>query len=150
MTSIRVENGDIFEVFGNVEQDLNRTEQWRNFMRLKGGNMDIGKLTMHQVDLIMVDTSADQWFDLDLDHYANQLVYGYTRMTPQAGLQIFMPDVDAIPHTIQSQKISHSPNTAIDVDPFVTGKRENPELGSGQRKAKALSSAGSSSRLYGY
>jgi hypothetical protein len=106
LTSIRVQNGDILEVFGNVEQDLNRTEHWRNFMRLKGGNMDLGKLTMHQVDLIMVDTSADEWFDLDLDHYADQLVYGYTRMTPQAGLQIFMPDVDEIPHTKQRQNIS--------------------------------------------
>jgi hypothetical protein len=68
--------------------------------------MDIGKLTMRQVDLIMVDTSVDEWFDLDLDHYADQLVCGHTRMTPQAGLQIFMPDVDEIPHTKERQKIS--------------------------------------------
>jgi len=52
---------------------------------------------MHHVDLIMIDISNDAWFDLDLVHYQDQLVNGYTRMTPQAGLQIFMPDLDELP-----------------------------------------------------
>jgi hypothetical protein len=43
---------------------------------------------MRHVDLIMVDLSNDAWFDLDLTNYQEQLVNGYTRMTPQAGLQI--------------------------------------------------------------
>jgi hypothetical protein len=71
-------------------------EQWRNFLRLNEGSIDFGKLTMNNVDLIMIDLSNDAWFDLDLAHYQEQLVNGYTRMTPQAGLQIFMPDVDEI------------------------------------------------------
>ncbi len=41
----------------------------------------------------MIDISNDPWFDLDLANYQNQLVYGYTHMTPEAGLQIFMPDL---------------------------------------------------------
>ena len=53
---------------------------------------------MHQVDLIMIDISKDPWFDLDLANYQEQLVNGYTRMTPQAGLQIFMPDRREIKH----------------------------------------------------
>jgi hypothetical protein len=42
----------------------------------------------------MIDASQDPWFDLDLVNYQAQLVNGYTRMTAQAGLEIFMPDVD--------------------------------------------------------
>ena len=30
-------------------------EQWRNFLRLRDGTLDFGKLTMHRVDLIMID-----------------------------------------------------------------------------------------------
>jgi hypothetical protein len=60
---------------------------------------------MRHVDLIMVDPSNDAWFDLDLAHYQEQLVNGYTRMTPQAGLQIFMPDLDRIPHDKANQNI---------------------------------------------
>jgi len=106
LTSVRIVNPDVEEVYGNAREDLTRIAQWRNFLQLQGGTIDFGKLTMHHVDLIMVDLSNDAWFDLDLAHYQEQLVNGYTRMTPEAGLQIFMPDLDKIPHTKQNQNIS--------------------------------------------
>jgi hypothetical protein len=105
LSKVRVVTPDIEEVFGNAEDDVSRVEQWRNFLRLNDGTIDFGKLTMHQVDLIMVDLSNDAWFDLDLNNYQNQLVNGYTRMTPQAGLQIFMPDLDTLPKTNKRQNI---------------------------------------------
>ena len=85
---------------------LARTEQWHNFLALKGGTLDFGKLTMHNVDLIMIDASKDAWFDLDLVNYQAQVVNGYTRMTPQAGLEIFMPDLDKLPRNTAKQSIS--------------------------------------------
>jgi hypothetical protein len=97
MTSVRVVNPDLETVFGNAQGEVTRMEQWRNFLRLRGGTIDFGKLTMHQVDIVMVDISNDAWFDLDLAHYQEQMVYGYTHITPQAGLQIFMPDIDTLP-----------------------------------------------------
>jgi hypothetical protein len=98
LTTVRVVNPDLEEVYGDAQDDVERVEQWRNFLSLKGGTIDFGKLTMHQVDLIMIDISKDAWFDLDLANYQEQLVNGYTRMTPQAGLQIFMPDRREIKH----------------------------------------------------
>jgi len=94
LTGVRVVNPDLEEIYGNAQEALTKVEQWRNFLRLNDGTIDFGKLTMHNVDLIMIDLSDDAWFDLDLNHYQDQLVNGYTRMTPQAGLQIFMPDLD--------------------------------------------------------
>jgi hypothetical protein len=105
LSKVRVVTPDIEEVYGNAEEDVTRVEQWRNFLRLKDGTIDFGKLTMHHVDLTMVDLSNDPWFDLDLNNYQNQLVNGYTRMTPEAGLQIFMPDLDDLPKN-GSQNIS--------------------------------------------
>jgi hypothetical protein len=106
LTSVRIVNPDVEETYGDAQEDVTRVEQWRNFLRLSGGTIDFGKLTMHHVDVIMVDLSNDAWFDLDLAHYQEQLVNGYTRMTPQAGLQIFMPDLEKIPHTKENQNIS--------------------------------------------
>ena len=106
LTKVRVVTPDIEEVFGNAEEAASRVEQWRNFLRLNDGTIDFGKLTMHHVDLTMVDLSNDAWFDLDLNNYQNQLVNGYTRMTPEAGLQIFMPDVDSLPKNSGNQNIS--------------------------------------------
>ena len=113
LTKVRVVSPDIEEVFGNAEDTVARVEEWRNFLRLNDGTLDFGKLTMHHVDLIMVDLSDDAWFDLDLNNYQNQLVNGYTRMTPQAGLQIFMPDLDSLPkinksgHKISMEWLKH-------------------------------------------
>jgi hypothetical protein len=106
LTNVRVVSPDIEEIFGNAEEDAAHVDQWRNFLRLNGGTIDFGKLTMHHVDLTMVDLSDDAWFDLDLNNYQNQLVNGYTRMTPEAGLQIFMPDLDKLPKNNGTQKIS--------------------------------------------
>jgi hypothetical protein len=105
LTSVRIVNPDFEEVYGNAEKAVEQVEQWRNFLKLSGGTLDFGKLTMHHVDLIMIDISNDAWFDLDLAHYQEQLVNGYTRMTPQAGLEIFMPDLDELPHIKTNQNI---------------------------------------------
>jgi hypothetical protein len=94
LTSVRVLVPDIEVVYGGANVDETRLAQWHNFLKLSGGTIDFGKLTMHNVDLIMIDASTDPWFDLDLVNYQAQLVNGYTRMTPQAGLEIFMPDLD--------------------------------------------------------
>jgi hypothetical protein len=96
LTSVRIVNPDLEEIYGNAQDAVTRVEQWRNFLQLSDGTIDFGRLTMQPVDLIMIDISNDAWFDLDLAHYQEQLVNGYTRMTPQAGLQIFMTDLDAL------------------------------------------------------
>jgi hypothetical protein len=124
LTKVRVVSPDIEEVYGNAEDAVSRVEQWRNFLRLNDGTIDFGKLTMHHVDLIMVDLSDDAWFDLDLNNYQNQLVNGYTRMTPEAGLQIFMPDLDTLPKNkgIQSVSMEWLKHRNLPPPPDVTSK----------------------------
>jgi hypothetical protein len=106
LTSVRIVNPDLEQIYGNAEDAVKHVEQWRNFLKLSGGTLDFGKLTMRHVDLIMIDLSNDAWFDLDLAHYQEQLVNGYTRMTPQAGLQIFMPDLESLPSRKANQSIN--------------------------------------------
>jgi hypothetical protein len=94
LTSLAVKPPDIEVIYGNAPNDEAALAKWHNFLRLTGGTLDFGKLTMRHVDLTMIDASQDPWFDLDLVHYQDQLVNGYTRMTEQAGLEIFMPDLE--------------------------------------------------------
>ncbi len=93
ITTVTVSVPDIEVIYGNAGHDEDRLAQWHNFLKLTGGTLDFGKLTMNHVDLTMIDASQDPWFDLDLVNYQAQLQNGYTRMTPQAGLEIFMPNV---------------------------------------------------------
>ncbi|AFL89435.1 protein of unknown function (DUF811) [Terriglobus roseus DSM 18391] len=97
ITSVTASDSDLTVIYGNAGHDERNLAQWHNFLRLSGGNLDFGKLTMHQVDLTMIDASKDTWFDLDLVNYQAQLVYGTTRMTEKAGLEIYMPDLDKLP-----------------------------------------------------
>ncbi len=96
ITSVQVRPPDLQVIYGDASVDENDLAKWHNFLRLRNGTIDLGKLTMRYVDLTMIDTSDDPWFDLDLVNYQAQLVNGYTRMTAQAGLEIYMPDVDKI------------------------------------------------------
>jgi hypothetical protein len=106
LTQVRVMPPDIEVIYGNANADDSQLPQWHNFLRLRGGTLDFGKLTMHHVDLTMIDASKDAWFDLDLVNYQAQLVNGYTRMTAQAGLEIFMPDLDELDPKKASQAIT--------------------------------------------
>ncbi len=92
LTRVWVDSPDIEADFGNAAQDVERVELWRNFFSMKGGTIDFGNLTMHPVNIIIIDISSNPWFDLDLSSYRDQFVNGYTRMTPDSGLQIFIPD----------------------------------------------------------
>src|SRR6266404_5544901 len=122
LTSVRIVNPDLEEIYGSAK-DVVTAEQWRNFLQLSDGTIDFGRLTMQPVDLIMIDISNDAWFDLDLAHYQEQLVNGYTRMTPQAGLQIFMPDLDGLRQRKKADKnisIEWFKNRNISPPPDVT------------------------------
>jgi hypothetical protein len=94
LTSVTLASPDLVLIYGNAPNDESKLAQWHNFLRLNGGSLHFGKLTMHPTDLTLIDASDDAWFDLDLVNYQAQLVNGYSRMTPQAGLEIFMPDLD--------------------------------------------------------
>lgn len=98
--------GDLITIFGNARPEVVQVKEWRNFIRLWGGSLNFGKLTMHQTDLILIDASQDEWFDFDLSHYQEQLVNGRIQMTPEAGLRVFMPDIDKIPRTAANSLIN--------------------------------------------
>ena len=57
--------------------------------------MAFGKLTMQHADLTLIDASDEPWFDLDMANYQAQLVKGYSRITPEQGLEVFMPGAGA-------------------------------------------------------
>jgi hypothetical protein len=93
ITSITIDGPDVVVIYGNAPDDEAELAQWHNFLRLRDGTVTFGKLTMAKADLTLIDASNEPWFDLDLENYQKQLVQGYTRMTPDGGLEMFMPGV---------------------------------------------------------
>jgi hypothetical protein len=94
ISAIKLHAPDVVVTYGSTSpEDDQQLAQWHNFLRLRGGSVKFGKLVMNDADLTLVDASGDRWFDLDLANYNDQLVKGYSRMTPDKGLEMFMPGV---------------------------------------------------------
>jgi hypothetical protein len=89
--------GDLVEQYGKDRSDAPVAGtwpggRWHNYLRLEGGSIHFGKLTMTNADMILIDTSPGDWYDFDLAHYREQIVKGSMFMTPDGGLRVFTPD----------------------------------------------------------
>jgi hypothetical protein len=124
LTTVRVKVPDIEVIYGNAQNDPTQLAKWHNFIRFRNGALNFGKLTMHNADLTMIDAANEPWFDLDLVNYQNQLVNGDTRMTAQAGLEIYMPSLQqqAVRHAGQRVTLEWLKNRNTSLPPDVAKK----------------------------
>ena len=74
-----------------------------NYMAYRGAQLRFGKLTMSDTDMILIDMDPKDPFDFYLDHYRDQLAAGYTKITPEFGLRVFMRDFNKL-HKAPSMK----------------------------------------------
>jgi hypothetical protein len=70
----------------------------RNFLSFRGGPIRFGKLEMDESDMELSDTGTASSFDFSLDGYKDQLVAGYSKVTPRGGLCVHMPEYSAVKH----------------------------------------------------
>ncbi len=127
ITNVVMSPNELKIIYGNASDQEDQLMQWHNFFRFAGGTLDFGKLTMHDVDLTMIDATNSPWFDLDLVNYQAQLVNGYTRTTAQDGMEIYMPNLDDTKskEAVQAVNLSwlKNRNSALPSDvPFKDGK----------------------------
>lgn len=109
LLSVDVENDAIVLVFKSPEQSGKQAAVTsscgaRNYLAFKGGSVRFGKLTMSDTDLELIDSDPADPFDFALDHYNDQLVAGYSKMTRKGGLCVHMPDYNKIKQTNTPQK----------------------------------------------
>ena len=106
VTAVRIQGNEIIQTFGSPQPSNFAAKQPGNYMAFRHSDMQFGKLTMHDADLIMIDMDTRDPFDFFLDHYQDQLVGGYTKSTPQYGLRTYTRDYNKlknrqVPHTIK-------------------------------------------------
>ncbi len=96
VTSVRIQGNEIVQIFGAPQPSNFAAKQRGNYMAFRHSDMQFGKLTMHDADLIMIDMDPRDPFDFYLDHYQAQLVAGYTKSTPKYGLRAHVRDYNKL------------------------------------------------------
>jgi hypothetical protein len=96
VTAVRVEDGQIIQVFGERQKSDFAAKQPGNYMAYHDGDIRFGKLTMNDADLVLIDMEPSDPFDFFLDHYKEQIAAGYTKTTPSLGLRVYTRDYDKL------------------------------------------------------
>jgi hypothetical protein len=91
VTGVRVDGQWIVQEFGGDRSA--RPLFSGNYMAYRGHALRFGKLTMNDTDMILIDMDPRDPFDFSLDRYREQLSAGYTKITPQFGLRVYMRDL---------------------------------------------------------
>jgi hypothetical protein len=98
ITAVRVERDALVQVFGSGGQKaLSPPPTSKNYIYWRGGQLSFGKLTMTETDLELVDADPGDAFDFSVDRWNEQLVAGYSKITPERGLKAHMPDYNDLP-----------------------------------------------------
>ncbi|HEY1657899.1 MAG TPA: hypothetical protein VGG14_06110 [Candidatus Sulfotelmatobacter sp.] len=96
VTAVRLVGSDIVQIFGTPQGTNFAAKQTGNFMAYRGGELRFGKLTMSDADLVLTDMDPSDPLDFYLDHYKDQLVAGYTKITPAFGLRVYVRDFNRL------------------------------------------------------
>ena len=92
VTGVRLENNTIVTTFGDGGRSLPAPKEKGSYMAFQGNPVRFGKLTMEQTDLTVLDLNPADTLDWDQDHYKDQLVAGYSKITPSFGLRAYAKD----------------------------------------------------------
>jgi hypothetical protein len=94
LRSISIVEDEVVQEYG-VESIASRKLPG-NYMAYHGAQLRFGKLTMNDADLTLIDMDPSDPFDFYLDHYREQLIAGYTKITPTFGLRSYFRDYNKL------------------------------------------------------
>jgi hypothetical protein len=104
VTEVRIAGEHIIQVFGTTPPASATPPHSGNYMAYRGGQLRVGKLTMADADVVLIDMDPQDPFDVSLAHYKEQLVAGYTQTTPDFGLRVFMRDFNKVQNSPPPQR----------------------------------------------
>jgi hypothetical protein len=96
VVSVRIEGDNIIQIFGGSDAKPVKNIRAGNYMAYKNNRLRFGKLIMNDADLILIDMDPKDPLDFFLDHYKEQLSAGYTKITPESGLHVYIKDFNKL------------------------------------------------------
>lgn len=84
LIDVHVEGNELIERFAGDSTRSDTTEA--GYLQFRGGRLRFGRLLMSGTDLRIVGADPHGPFDVNLPHYSQQLVAGFSQTTPTGGL----------------------------------------------------------------
>jgi hypothetical protein len=95
VTATRIEGNTIVLTFGDKNRGT-KARQTGNYISFRGNRLRFGKLTMTDVDMTLVDMDPTDPFDFFLDRYKDQIAAGYSKISSNSALRIFVKDFNKL------------------------------------------------------
>jgi hypothetical protein len=95
VTGTRIEGNAIVLTFGDKNRAV-KARQTGNYMSFRGNRLRFGKLTMTDVDMILIDMDPADPFDFFLDRYKDQIAAGYSKISSSSALRIYVRDFNKL------------------------------------------------------
>ena len=95
VTGTRIEGNTILLTFGDKNR-ATKARQAGNYMSFRGNRLRFGKLIMTDVDMVLIDMDPTDPFDFFLDRYKDQIAAGYSKISSNSALRIFVRDFNKL------------------------------------------------------
>jgi hypothetical protein len=95
VSATRIEGNAIVLTFGDKTR-ATKARQTGNYMSFRGNRLRFGKLTMTDVDMILIDMDPTDPLDFFLDRYKDQIAAGYSKISSNSALRIFVRDFNKL------------------------------------------------------
>ncbi len=95
VTETRIEGNTIVLTFGDKNR-ATKARQAGNYISFRGNRLRFGKLTMTDVDMTLIDMDPADPFDFFLDRYKDQIAAGYSKISSNSALRIFVKDFNKL------------------------------------------------------
>jgi hypothetical protein len=90
VTGVRIEENAIVTTFGDGGRSLPPPKEKGSYMTFQGNSVRFGAMVMDPADVTILDMDSGAMLDWNQDHYKEQLVAGYSRITPSFGLRAYV------------------------------------------------------------
>jgi hypothetical protein len=91
VTTVRVEGNSVLQIFGGAGTAPPKLQN-ASYMSYRGNRLRFGRLTMDDADMVLYDLDPADPLDFFLDHYKEQVAAGYSKITTNDQLRIYVKD----------------------------------------------------------
>jgi hypothetical protein len=99
VVDVKIENNSIITIFGDGGKAVRASEEQGNYMSFQGNRVQFGKMVMESTDLVVFDLDPGDPLDWNQSRYKDQLVAGYSKITPNFGLRAYVKDFSKLPRS---------------------------------------------------